>query len=244
MSRRDPLTGPGPVGFRPTAWSLILSARTLSPQRRSRALGQLISVYWLPVYWTFRTDWNAGPEEARDLTQEYFAVFLEKKLLDQVAREKGRFRSYVRATLKNFMLMRKRARKTAKRGGRVHIGPLDDLAGVEAQAVRSGESPERRFDRDLMRSVFQESMKKVEQDCALAGNSAHFDLFRAYYILEDAAGAGYESLQERFGLGAHDVKNRLSSMRKRFRETVLGFLRDGTSSEEELVAEIQELFET
>ncbi len=84
-----------PERFPATAWTVIHGAQAADEQACRRALDRLISVYWRPVYSTLRLDWSVPPEEAKDLTQEYFSVFLEKHMIDRVAPAHGRFRAYV-----------------------------------------------------------------------------------------------------------------------------------------------------
>lgn len=236
-----PIGGPH---FRTTAWSVILHAQKPYAPERSAALERLISIYWRPVYWHIRLDWNARREEAKDLAQEYFSTFLEKQMIDDVARERGRFRAYVKATIKNFMLQHKRSQRALKRGGGRRIIPLEDLDAVEANAPVTPDPPEKRFERELMRSIIEQSLATLEKSCRGQGKQGLFDLFHTYYV-EEAAGrrVRYEDLETKFGLSTHEVKNRLSELRARFREIMLGFLRDGISSEEDLLAEIQEVFE-
>lgn len=106
-------------GFPSTAWSVIRGAQKINAAVRLRAMERLLSIYWRPVYWALRMEWNAPHEEAKDLTQEYLTRFFEQGLVETVARDKGRFRSYVKATLKHFMLNHRRALEAQKRvGGR------------------------------------------------------------------------------------------------------------------------------
>lgn len=243
MRRPDPERLPAPGGFQSTAWTVIRHAQAVPTAQRRDALDHLLALYWRPVYWTMRTRWNAGPEDARDLTQEYFATFLEKRLILKAAREKGSFRSFVKGTLKKFMLMRRRSGRSVKRGGRVRIVALDNLSDVEKDASRADESPETRFDRELMRSVFAECLSRLERDCRAERRPERFRLFQAYYMGGDSGEKPtYASLRKRFGMDAHEIKNALHALRDRFRKSILEALKDGTSSEEELVAEMSELF--
>ena len=165
-------------------------------------------------------------------------------MIGQVHKDRGRFRAYVKATLKNFMLSRKRAQNTLKRGGGRKIIALDDLEKIETSAAVKTDPPEKRFERELMRSIIQESLRTLEKACGEQGKPHLFELFENYY-LEESAGrqVKYSDLEERFKMGSHEVKNRLAELRARFREIMLGYLRDGISSEEELLGEIQEVFE-
>lgn len=203
-----------------------------------------MSVYWRPIYWTFRLDWNVSSEEAQDLTQDYFATFLEKGLWRGVASDRGRFRAYVKATIKHFMLSRRRAQSAWKRGGGRRILDLDRVGEVELGAEARRDSPERRFERELMRSIIDAALAELEEACRLEGRGDSFRLFHTYY-LEQAEGRSprYDDLCQRFRLDSHAVKNRLAEMRARFRLTVLNLMRDGVSSEEELVREIREVLQ-
>jgi len=228
----------GGPAFRSTAWTIIRGAQEQDAAVRDDALGRLIGVYWRPVYWTFRLDWNAGPEEAKDLTQEYFAVFLEKDMIRQVAPERGRFRAYVKATIRNFVLSRRRDAKALKRGGGRRIVALDDLAAVEANATAQTESPEQRFDRELMRAITLEAQEELRR--RTADRPELFLLFESYYLADTSV--HYEELCRQFDINHHDVKNRLAEMRAQFKEIVLDILRDGVTSDDELEDEIREVF--
>jgi RNA polymerase sigma-70 factor (ECF subfamily) len=244
MNEFDSITPPGGKRFNTTAWTLISNAKKGDESEKKHALERLLSIYWRPVYWEIRLDWNENREEAKDTTQDYFSVFLEKEMIGDVERAKGRFRAYVKATLKNFMLSRKRARQAAKRGGGRKIIALDDLEKVESACTANEDPAEKRFDRELMRSIIEESMKELGRVCTQAGKKDHFELFETYYMGEsEGESVRYEDLQERFQMTYSDVKHRLREMRGQFREIMVSFLRDGLSSEDELLAEIREVFE-
>lgn len=241
MEERLRENGPG---FPVTAWSVVRGAQAPDLAERDRALDRLISVYWRPVYWSLRLDWSCAPEQARDLTQEYFSVFLEKSMVNHAQQESGRFRGYVKVTLKRFMLSQRRAEGALKRGGEHEILALDDLDLVEADVTAVQESPERRFERELMESILQRALEDLGERCEREGKTPAYSMFREYYL--DQAGDArltYEDLAQRFGLGPHEVKNRLAELRARFRKHVMGYLRDGVSTDEELVAEIREVFQ-
>jgi RNA polymerase sigma-70 factor (ECF subfamily) len=231
-------------GFPATAWSVVQGARDLADSDCQRALERLVSVYWRPIYWTLRHEWKASPEEARDWTQEYFSVFLEQDFLADVVRERGRFRNFVKASLKHFMLNLRRAEKALKRGGAHRLVPIEDLEGAERDPASSEGQPDQLFERELMRSIIARSLTDLKLACEREGHPDHFELFHTYY-LEESAGRSprYEDLRERFGKGPHEVKNRLAELRTRFRKIILGHLRDGVSSEQELLSEIREVFE-
>ena len=91
----------GAAPFTTTHWSVVLKAQGDSPAAQE-ALEKLCRIYWRPIY-SFVRRQRVGPEEAEDLTQGFFALLLERKDLNTVRKEKGRLRSYLIASLKNFL---------------------------------------------------------------------------------------------------------------------------------------------
>ena len=113
------------MAFATTQWSLVLAAQSRSPAA-DEALEKLCRTYWWPLYgFVRRSGYNA--EEAQDLTQGFFALLLERRDLDVVRREKGRLRSYLLTSLKNFLAKARRRELTIKRGEGRALVPLDEL---------------------------------------------------------------------------------------------------------------------
>ena len=229
--------------FPATAWTVIRSAQEHQDNVRQAALERLITVYWRPVYWQLRRDWNAPHWEAADLTQEYFARLIDGDFLEGVSKDKGSFRSYVKATLRNFVLNTKRAERAARRGGGKDPIPVEELNAVGAEPPGGLEGPDRAFERELMRAIVREVLTELEEDCRRRDREVQYELFFRFYSGEQQGQApSYKDLQEQFSLGPHEVKNHLAEMRVKFRKCVLDHLRDGISSEDELVREIREVF--
>lgn len=224
--------GGGDGRFPPTRWSLVHSAGT--PESRA-SLEHLARLYWRPVYAYFRRKWNRGSEEAKDLTQDFFAALCEKDVLARLSPERGRFRSYVMASLDNFVRERHRADSAQKRGGGALRLSLDGLEGFEPPA---GDAPERVFLREWARSVVEDAAAEMRRDGG-----------KGYRILEarDLAPAegddvSYEALAKRFGLSVPDVTVSLYRARQRLKQLILDRVRDTVTTPEEAEAEFRELF--
>jgi len=238
-----PTQDTGPRKFPATVWTIIREAQGMESEPRKEALARLAQVYWRPVYWQLRQDWQASHWEAADLTQDYFSNLLTGSILGSAAQERGSFRAYVKATLRHFVLNARRNERTEKRGGGERLISIEELQAIETEPPSAGTSPERAFERELMRSIVRNAMTELEADCARRGDTKLFELFREFYMAEQAGERpSYADLRERFGLGPHEVKNKLADLRVRFRKRVLDLLRDGISAEDELVSEIQEVF--
>lgn len=121
-------TASGPASVRPAAfitthWSVVLQAQSESPAAQE-ALENLCRTYWRPIY-SFVRRQGTNPEEAKDITQSFFALILERKDFSSVRQEKGRLRSFLLASLKHFMANERRDAATIKRGGGQTLIPLD-----------------------------------------------------------------------------------------------------------------------
>ncbi len=120
----------GAVGFTTTHWSVVLTAQGESPAA-DEALEKLCRTYWWPLYGFVRRH-GYGPEEAQDLTQGFFALLLERRDLDVVRREKGRLRSYLLVSLKNFLAKARRRELAVKRGEGRALVPFDGRSNLRA----------------------------------------------------------------------------------------------------------------
>src|SRR5205814_2837678 len=104
----------GAIAFTTTQWSVVLDAQGESPSAQ-QALERLCRIYWWPLYGFVRRQ-GYTPEEAQDLTQSFFALFLKRRDFDTVRQEKGRLRSYLLTSLKNFLGSAQRYATRVKRG--------------------------------------------------------------------------------------------------------------------------------
>ncbi len=102
--------------FMPTAWTEVLAARDADTTEARLAWEQLVAVYWKPVYFHIRRKGHSV-EDAKDLTQAFFASMIEREALAGVDPAKGKFRTFIRACLDHFLLNERDWRKAAKRRG-------------------------------------------------------------------------------------------------------------------------------
>jgi RNA polymerase sigma-70 factor (ECF subfamily) len=113
------------AAFTTTHWSVVLQAQGESPAAQE-ALEKLCRTYWRPIYGFVRRQ-GIGAEEAKDLTQGFFALLLERRDFDAVRKEKGRLRSYLLTSLKHFLTNERNRAMAIKRGEGQRLIPLEDL---------------------------------------------------------------------------------------------------------------------
>lgn len=237
MSQPDTaIQGPGPLQ---TAWSVVLGARDFSGADRERMLNRLIGDYWRPVYRFIRHEWNATPEEARDLTQDYFVHFMEHDLLGDVSPEKGRFRSFVRVTLQRFLSNRRRAENAQKRGGGRRVLPIDWVQAEVDDATARASGPEEGFDRLWATTVLDAAIADLQRELESQGRGAAFEQFRICCL--ESPGATYREAAQRHSTTEGSVRNAIFAVRKRLRARVRERVRESVAHESLVDSEVAHL---
>lgn len=259
--RDETQIGGGDGRFPKTRWSLVLASRSTNPAERQRALDLMVAVYWKPVYKLLRLRWRRSNEDAKDLTQEFFARLIEKGTLDGFDPEKARLRTYLRTCLDRLVQNHDRGEARLKRGGGEPLLSLD-FAGAEGELGRAIEpadlSTDELFEREWVRSLFGLAVEALEVECIERGKEVHFRLFERYDLGDepsdetwgDSGGepggeAGkrptYADLAREFDLPVTTVTNHLAWARREFRRLTLERLREMTASEEEFRGEARAL---
>lgn len=234
---------PSPGGFPATRHSVIERIRTEDPDARRQAFGDLVEGYWKPVYKHLRVTWRLDPEEARDLTQAFFADAFQKSWLQRFEPDKARFRTFVRVCADRFAMNAKQAASRLKRGGAAQTISLDfEMAEREIPAKGpAAAGPDEYFHQEFVRALFERSLHAVRTEFESTGRGVHYVLFERYDI-SPAEGVTYAQLAKEFGITATQVTNYLAQIRRAFRVRALEALRGLCGSEEEYQREARELF--
>lgn len=229
-----------PERFQSTLWTEILQARDRGSPEWAQALEKLTTRYWKPLYFFVRRS-GFAVEDAKDLTQEFFARLLEKDFLASVDPERGRFRSFLLKAMKHFMSNERDRAGAQKRGGGSRRLGLD-FSEVESEYARdpaTQETPERIFDRRWILTVIEESLRQLELDCAAEGRSRQFEILRAFLTADPPS---YRELAGALGMTEKGISNALYDLRRRLRRRVRMSVRELVGSGEDLRAELSELF--
>jgi RNA polymerase sigma factor (sigma-70 family) len=229
--------------FPPTRQSAVESVASDDPVVVARAFEILVRAYWRPVYAHLRLRHNRSTEDARDLTQAFFARALERRQLTGFDPTKAKFRTYLKGALDHFALESARAERRQKRGGEATHLSLDfDMAEVDLSRLANPKDIASCFEIEWTRALFATALEALEAKCKQEGKDTHLAVFRRYVIdpeLDpDMLGKpSYETLAKELGIAVTDVTNRLSWARRTFRELVLAELREITVSDDEFKAE-------
>jgi DNA-directed RNA polymerase specialized sigma24 family protein len=228
--------------FPVTNHSAIINARSDDQLIRRRAFDTILASYWKPAYKYIRLKWHAGNEDAKDLTQGFFAHAFEKNYFATYDAGKASFQTFLRTCLDGFVANERKAGARLKRGGDMDHYQLDFAAAENellSYATSSNLSPEDYFHREWVRWMFTLSVETFRQRCEELGRLVHFQLFERYDLSDDKV--SYASLAEEFGLDTTTVNNYLAAARRDFRRIVLAKLREITATDEEFRTEARSL---
>ena len=220
----------------------MLAARGGRSPGARRALSELCSDYWYPLY-AFARRRGLDANEAQDAVQGFFAHLLEKQALDHVDPARGRFRSFLLASFRNHMAD-ERARRTAlKRGGGETPLPID-VGDAEERYAREPShdlTPERIFARRWAVTVLERALERLRRDYADSGRETVFEALKPHLVGDRAAPPQADTARE-LGLNVITVRVAVHRLRRRYRQALIDEISQTLGSEEDLGSEIDHLF--
>lgn len=237
-----------PRRFATTRWSMVLAAGGMHSADLGtagrEALALLCQTYWYPLYAFIRRRGHAA-DEAQDLTQSFFLRLLEKNVLASADPQRGRFRSFLLASLKNFLANEWERSTAAKRGGGHALLPLvADFDSAERQYVREPAdtlTPERCFERQWAITLLSNVLSDLEKQYAASGRAALFEALKSC-LVADAPPGFYAGNSQKLGLSEGAIQVAASRLRKRYRELLREHIAQTVESPEEVEEELRDLF--
>jgi len=231
----------GRAQFAATRWSVVVAAGGdhAAPDTR-RALEELIQAYWFPLYAFLRRQ-GQQPAEAEDLVQGFLTRLMEKHDLARVDRAKGRFRSFLLASLKHFLANQYHKKRALKRGGG-RVVSLDAMAAEARYAVEpaAAMTPERLFDRRWALAVLDQVLSRLRQEYADTGKAALFEA--AEECLTPQRGRlAYARLAEELRMTQGALRVAVHRMRRRYRDLLRDEIAQTVDSPEQVDEEISYL---
>lgn len=206
------------------------------------ALATLCEAYWYPLYAYVRRQ-GFTVEAAQDLTQAFFARLLEKHYVHDARRERGRFRSFLLAALKHFLLNEVQHRNRMKRGGGQALRSLDvEIAeGRYLLELTDSCTPEVLFDRGWACAVLDRVLARLRAEWMKDGRTLEFDRLEPCLTRKSREG-GYLQLGLELGMSEGAVKVTVHRLRRRYRHLLREEIAETVLTEEGIEEEIQHLF--
>ncbi len=229
--------------FNTTHWSVVLLAGESRSAQSREALETLCRTYWTPLYAFIRRQGHSE-EDARDLTQKFFAFLLEREDLSTMDPLKGKFRTFLLTALTHFLSNERDYARAAKRGGGRELIPLHELESEQGLGAAPSPqlAPDRVFDQRWAMMILQRALEELRTEQGQARKVEQFDQLRNY-LTDDPEEGEYAGLAERWGITTQALAVRVHRLRQRFRELVRAQVAQTVASPLDLEQEMRHLFE-
>lgn len=230
--------------FATTRWTLVLAAGNRQEPQAERALEELCRIYWYPLYGYVRRH-GYSKEAAEDLTQAFFARFLEKDYLARVDREKGRFCAFLLASLKNFLANEWDRASRVKRGGGIPALPLEldwDEAENRYQIEPADQlSPDKLYYRAWAVALLERVVARLQAEKLAEGKAELFEKLRPFLMLGKGA-IPYPEVAAELGMSEAAVRQAVHRLRRRYRELLHDEIAQTVADPAQIPEEMQALW--
>lgn len=233
----------GPSLFTNTHWSRVrLAADPNEKTRAAEALEYLCRRYWYPLYVYVRRCGH-DPDEAQDLTQEFFSQLLQRQDVARADQNKGRFRSFLLAALKHFLCSEWRKTRTIKRGGAYTFFSLDGLGAEERYRYEpaSDSTPEILYDRRWALTLFDRALARLEEEWKNAGKEQQYAVFRTFLFCPPGE-VKYGPAAAHLGMSTGAAAAAVFRFRQRCSELIRDEVAQTVTTAEELEEDLRYLF--
>jgi RNA polymerase sigma factor (sigma-70 family) len=234
-------SAPGDV-FATTHWTVVLAAGRRSTPQADHALEELCRTYWFPLYAYVRRRGHTK-EDAEDLTQAFFARFLAKNYLEGLSAKRGRFRAFLLASLKHFIINEWKKSQRLKRGGGEATLSLDwETADTQFQVASTSEpSPDKAFDREWALTLLARVIERLRAECKADGKLKQFDTLKVFLTAGKGA-LSHADAAKSLGMDEGAVRSAVHRLRKRYRQLLRDEIAQTLSDPAQVDEEMRALF--
>ena len=242
MSSDGPFSTPENPDFATTQWQVVQGVADSDSGVRRSALATLCEKYWYPLYAYVRR-LGQDSNQAADLTQAFFADLFERGDLERIDSDLGKFRSFLLASIRNFIRNEWKKQKTEKRGGGQPLLSIDYVSADErfSNEPEDGNTAEVLYEREWALTLIDRVHNQLEKEFAGRGKKHQFDVLRNHLAGKSEESTLADSAAK---LGITEVAAKVSvhRMRSKFGELLRLEIANTVQSDDEVDAEIQHLF--
>jgi len=226
------------IRFPTTSWTMISAAGNWSDGSR-QALSHLCEAYWLPVYGFIRRKGH-GREAAEDLTQEFFTRLIERGSLAAAQRDRGRFRSFLLASVSNFLANEWDRSNALKRGAGATLLALDFESGEARYSggSRQNLAPDALFEQQWALTLLDRILARLGDEYAREGRRSYFERMRVFLTGDQDRGS-YEQVAADLKLTEGAARTAVHRLRRRFGEALREEIAALVGGPEEVEGEIR-----
>lgn len=228
--------------FASTNWSVVqLAGGAQDTPKVREALTRLCLTYWYPLYAFIRRQGHSV-DDAEELTQEFFARFLEKDFLSTVDKSRGRFRTFLLACCQHFLANQRDHTRAQKRGGGRPVLSLDFPGAAEryrAEPALKGPA-ETLFERRWALAILDQVLEQLQREYEADGNSNLFEPLKKVLVGTEAR--AYAQIGADLSMNEEAVRKAAQRLRQRFRSVLRARIADTVDKPERIDDEIRDLF--
>ena len=227
--------------FVTTHWSMVVAAGGQLSQQQSAALEGLCRAYWYPLYAYIRRAGHSS-EDAKDLTQSFFAHLLAKNALCLADRERGRFRTFLLAALKHYLIDEHRRGTALKRGAGEPLLSLENQHGEERYRFEPADpvSPDVLYDRGWAKAVLAQALLRLREEHASSKHGPGFEALKDY-VWGERSGTSCVQLGQELGISEEAAKKAVQRLRHRFGQLLRHQVAETVTTPAELEDELRYL---
>lgn len=225
--------------FATTRWSQVIAAAGVSPTA-DNALAELCEAYWYPVYAFVRRSGHSV-DDASDLTQSFFTRVLEKQYLKEARPDRGRFRSFLLASVRHFLSNERDWRMTLRRGGRQPHVPLDFGTGEHRYQLEPADelTPELVYERRWTLAVLDKAMARLSSKYEQTGRQDLFGRLTPHLVGDEPA--SYRKVADGLGVSEGSLRVAVHRLRKEYKTTLRDVIAETVERDEDVDDELRYL---
>jgi len=233
---------PQPQAFATTHWSVVIAAGDRNAPGATEALSSLCQTYWYPLYAYVRRRGHS-PQNAEDLTQEFFLQLLEHDWVGRADQSRGRFRSFLLMALDRFLANQWDRCRSRKRGGHLRRVPLvfGDAESRFSREPVDNATPEQAYERQWALTVLEQVLAGLREEYALRGEAALFEAIKPC-LVGSRTTQPYDRLGAELGMTEGNVQVAVFRLRRRYRRRLVEEIAQTVASPGEVAAEVRHLF--
>jgi RNA polymerase sigma-70 factor (ECF subfamily) len=234
-------SAPGDI-FATTHWTVVLAAGKRHTPQSDGALEELCRTYWFPLYAYVRRRGHTK-EDAEDSVQAFFARFLAKNYLEGLSAERGRFRAFLLASLKHFLINEwKKSQRLKRGGGKTNLSLDWETADTKFQVAATNEpSPDKTFDREWALALLAKVIERLQKECEEDGKAKLFGQLKIFLTAGKDESSHAEAARN-LGMDETAVRVAVHRLRKRYRQLLREEIAQTLAEQADVDEEMRALF--
>ncbi|MFO1500223.1 MAG: sigma-70 family RNA polymerase sigma factor [Verrucomicrobiota bacterium] len=223
--------------FATTHWSVVARAGDSRSPEAAAAMERLCRTYWYPLYAFVRRKGHSH-EDASDLTQAFFAQFLEKDYLHSVDARRGKFRTFLLTSMSHFMANERDKAQAQKRGGGAQVFSLEAASAEERYRLEPVErtTPETLFEQRWAQALLGVALDRL----AAETEEARFEVLKSF-LLEEKGAISYDQAAAQLGVSPAAITSAIYRMRARFKALLVDEVTKTVDTPEAVEPELRQL---